>query len=458
MIWNFRNKLKPRCSAIRGGLNLIGKIVSDGDNTSWREKMRFHCRSACMVFFGSVLLGTSILVAAAGLEKDIIIVLDNSGSMKINDPKFLTRQVVYEFLSGLSDDSKLGVVIFDEKADLVAPLTFIDSEEKRQPILSSLSKVTYAGKLTDSPAGIERAIYELKKNGRENTAKAIVFLTDGIVDTGNKALDIERSRWLRDDLALECAKQNIRIFGIAFTEMADYHLIQSLGQKTGGAYFRALTAVDISKTFKEIIFSLQGTQGVVEKENITVPPVEAPATIKEVGITPPAVQLPPPNAVPPPEGSGEKSDTFFFFGLMALCLGLGAVGYKIFKKRAVIPKAWLYDINSVTKREFHPIEHAVTTVGRSLENNIVIDENHVSAKHAQIEWRSHGFYLMDLRSTNGTFLNGERINGEAILTNGDNIKLDTCTFEFQTDRFAITEVRPVKKGVVTRKGSSDKPR
>lgn len=433
--------------------------------------MRFLCRSGRMALFWSVLLGTCTLVAAAGSQKDIMIVLDNSGSMKTNDPKFLTRQVFYEFLSGLSTDSRLGVVIFDEKAELVAPLTVIDSEEKRRAILSSLSKVTYTGKLTDSPAGIERAIYELKKNGRENAAKAIVFLTDGIVDTGNKAMDIERARWLRDDLALESTMQNIRIFGIAFTEKADYHLVQSVGRKTGGAYFRALTADDISKAFKEIVFFLQAPQEVVEKENVTVPTIEVPTPSKEVGITPPIAQLPPLVSVPPPGVPGEKNNTLFLFGLLAAAFGLSAVGYKIFKDRAVnnraniavpetlnIPQARLRDIDRVTEREFYPIQRAVTTVGRLLENDLVIDKTHVSARHAKIEWRSHNFYLLDLSSKNGTFLNGKRINGEAILTSDDNIRFDEFAFVFETDRFVITEVRPVKRGIVTRKGSSDKAR
>jgi len=180
---------------------------------------------------------------------DIMIVLDNSGSMRKNDPKLLTKKVVADFLEGLSQNSQVGIIIFDEKANLGVPLSSLSSEETRQSVLASLEAVTYRGQWTDSPAGIERALYELKSKGRENVPKTIIFMTDGIVDTGDKARDLERAKWLREDLAAESQRHHVRIFGIAFTEDADFQLIQALGEKTGGGYFRALSADEIEKIF-----------------------------------------------------------------------------------------------------------------------------------------------------------------------------------------------------------------
>jgi hypothetical protein len=42
----------------------------------------------------------------------------------------------------------------------------------------SLDKVDYRGKFTESAAGIERAVYELKTGGRTGARKSIIFLTD----------------------------------------------------------------------------------------------------------------------------------------------------------------------------------------------------------------------------------------------------------------------------------------
>ncbi len=77
-------------------------------------------------------------------------------------------------------------------------------------------------------------------------------MTDGIVDTGAPDRDLEKSKWLREDLAPDAADNGIKIFGIAFTEGADFQLIQSIAQKTEGEYYRALTAADLQNVFEQI--------------------------------------------------------------------------------------------------------------------------------------------------------------------------------------------------------------
>ena len=89
--------------------------------------------------------------------------LDNSGSMKKNDPDFLTNQAVIEFINGLDEMTRVAIIIFDQDVRLSVPLTVAD-ESSRATILNSLDQVNYKGQFTNSPAAIERAIYELKNN------------------------------------------------------------------------------------------------------------------------------------------------------------------------------------------------------------------------------------------------------------------------------------------------------
>ena len=193
---------------------------------------------------------TSAGPAGGGL--DIMLVLDNSGSMKKNDPKFLTRQVALSFVENLAQNVNLGMVIFDQKVNLAAGLKPISPQKNRSLLKQTLGKVDYKGQLTKSPEAIERAIYELKQNGRKNATKAIIFLTDGIVDTGDKSKDDEQTSWLRNELATEAKRSDIHIYAIAFTEAADFWLIQSLALKTEGNYYRALSAQEIGPIFNKI--------------------------------------------------------------------------------------------------------------------------------------------------------------------------------------------------------------
>jgi len=63
------------------------------------------------------------------------------------------------------------------------------------------------------------------------------------------------------------------------------------------------------------------------------------------------------------------------------------------------------------------------TIGRSPECDYVIDDLEVSRQHTSIGREGDSFFVEDLNSTNGTFLNGKRLRKKKILTNGDLITI-----------------------------------
>lgn len=69
------------------------------------------------------------------------------------------------------------------------------------------------------------------------------------------------------------------------------------------------------------------------------------------------------------------------------------------------------------------------TIGRKRDNSIVLMDQHVSGYHARILVRSNGLFLEDLNSTNGTFVNDNKIKGKAKLSNKDRIKIGTAIFK-----------------------------
>src|SRR5262249_39682992 len=156
------------------------------------------------------------------------------GSMKKNDPNSLMRSAVSEFASRLAPDSRMGIVLFDQNVRSVLDLMPASAPEFRARVAQSLELLDYRGQWTDIPGGVERASYTLRSSVRADVQRVIVLFTDGIVETGNSGKDVERSRWLRENLAVDAKRLGIRIFGIAFTESADFQLMQSLAAATGG--------------------------------------------------------------------------------------------------------------------------------------------------------------------------------------------------------------------------------
>jgi DNA-binding SARP family transcriptional activator len=74
------------------------------------------------------------------------------------------------------------------------------------------------------------------------------------------------------------------------------------------------------------------------------------------------------------------------------------------------------------------------TIGRQVGNDVVLNSDlRVSRHHAEIQERDGEWVLRDLRSRNGTTLNGERIT-EGFLRNGDKIKIGSAVFDFTVER------------------------
>ena len=69
-------------------------------------------------------------------------------------------------------------------------------------------------------------------------------------------------------------------------------------------------------------------------------------------------------------------------------------------------------------------------VGRGTDNHIELEGDSVSRRHAHFERRSGAWYAVDDGSTNGTYLNEEQISREALLNNGDRIKVGPSILKF----------------------------
>ena len=366
------------------------------------------------------------------LEKDVFLVLDNSGSMKQSDPGFLTKQAVTEFITGLDESTRVGIIIFDQSVRLSAPLTRI-SLGNRGEILSSLEEINYRGLFTNSPDAIERAIYELRSNARDGAQKMIVFMTDGIVDTGDADKDVEKSRWLKDSLASDAADNDIKIFGIAFTEAADFELIQSLAQKTDGEYFRALQPEDLQRVFSDIETVINKPPEPVQVTVIQRPVDPTPQVIIEVPAQPQAI------------GNEERLRSIItIFAVVILVVVMLAILIIIIRKgrnagqemTEADTEAYLNDIHGFTDKASYKLSSRPTMIGRVAGKDsdhldyLVIPESTIGRRHSLIEYKDFAYWIVDQGSINGTFVNDQPVTSEVRLKHGDKVRLHKCEFEF----------------------------
>lgn len=395
-----------------------------------------------------ILLYCSISFAST-VPKDIVLMIDNSGSMKKGDPFFMTKDALTEFVEKLPDDTQVAVLIFDHRINLAVPLTTI-SEATKEDILASFDNIDYRGMLTNIPAAMERAIYELKTQGQEESQKSIIFITDGIVDTGDKLRDIDKTRWLRENLSEDAANHGIKIFGIAFTDLADFELIQSLAQKTKGQYFRAVIPEEIPDVFSQIHQLIMSMKP--ESIEPASPPLTAPPLLSEEPPKPEIEKSPiyvteAPEPTPTPVKSKKLNLPIIILIVLTIFAVIAVFFLFWFRRKPsiipplpegrvdvtdeLLPEASLRDVSGVTEQGIFKISKKVTKIGRKDRiNHIAIDQETISRQHAIIEYKNYSFWIIDQGSSNGTFLNGKQIVDEVQLNHGDTISFDVYEFEF----------------------------
>ena len=71
----------------------------------------------------------------------------------------------------------------------------------------------------------------------------------------------------------------------------------------------------------------------------------------------------------------------------------------------------------------------ITTLGRKEENSIILNDKFVSSNHARIYVKDNNIILEDLNSTNGTFVNEQKVAGKIRVGVNDSIRLGSTVFK-----------------------------
>lgn len=83
--------------------------------------------------------------------------------------------------------------------------------------------------------------------------------------------------------------------------------------------------------------------------------------------------------------------------------------------------------------EEYSVDSAPLTVGRASQNDVAIDgDEFASARHVRFEPRRDGVWVHDLGSTNGTYVNGVRIDAARKLAPGDVVRVGETDLRFES--------------------------
>ncbi len=448
---------------------------------------------------------------AEAAPRDIVLVLDNSGSMKYNDRNFVTKEAAAKFIRTAPANTHVSLIVFDEILRDIVTLG-PPTGPGRETLFTALANMNYQGHLTNIPEALKQALTELKERGRDDSRKAVVLLTDGVVETGNKIQNGTSRQALIQDTVPEATALGIRFYTIALGKKSDMEFLQALARRSEGEYFWIATGNDLPIVFDQFTAETRQSASVsARKKNdattaaagdlgtLDTPAARTPESLMRSE----APAMPDPNskstgmdvavssshpadnlatagtsdkavkkhrrfprfnssdakksATPSKPAASSNSHSWWFdaIGVLivvamtwllymmartrrsALATTDGAAGGLAFRKfTAPAPQAVLNDLTGVTGCQRHEIDSITTLIGRvppaphEQVGCIVIDRQTIGRRHAVIERKHYGFWLIDQHSKNGTYINDQRVTGEVCLSHGDRIRFHEYDFEF----------------------------
>jgi hypothetical protein len=93
--------------------------------------------------------------------------------------------------------------------------------------------------------------------------------------------------------------------------------------------------------------------------------------------------------------------------------------------------------------EIYELNKGVITIGRDITNDIVINDPEVSRHHLRLTQGGGGYTIEDLGSTNGTFINGQRLTGARPLQPGETVGLgETVTLAYEGAMASMSGIDP----------------
>ena len=125
------------------------------------------------------------------------------------------------------------------------------------------------------------------------------------------------------------------------------------------------------------------------------------------------------------------ADSMILTPAAAAAAGLGSGAKGSARRRSVslvVQRSPSLEIGAV-----FPVDSAPVTIGRGGQNDLVLDgDEFASARHARIEARRDGVWVSDLDSTNGTFVNGSKVEGATRLGDGDVLRVGETDLRLET--------------------------
>lgn len=378
---------------------------------------------------------------AASSPATVALVLDTSGSLTRADLA-AARDLAAGVLKVLPPGSEVAVFSFDDVSRVVQPRTADPDAVKR-----AIDGLRAAGKYT----ALHDALFDASRYLRDASGarRAILLVTDGKDE--NSALNLEDG--------LKVAQETlIPVFCVGVGRVEE-RILRRIAKLTGGEYFPSHEAT-ASVIAERILAAPEVQMPTVPSPAATSTPLMAPQSRRTEPAAPAFYTSPllwaaaglllllaaatlalvgrkPRQAVTP--GSFPSGPSRLDTGRQEVLSGtvltrMDMAGETVERTVLLMDKPVLAVTRGERKGEIFPLSgESAISIGRARANDVVLDDASVSSQHCRIRPEAGGFVVHDMKSTNGTQVNGRPIDRHQ-LAEGDVIQVGETSLQYRRER------------------------
>jgi Mg-chelatase subunit ChlD len=455
---NLWSMFERRMADAKAGTGFYGPITSDAQLQQLRQLTGFHVDVAeikagyAAAQMDKCAVGTPTPKVTSAVDRSVILVIDASGSMdgtKIEEAKSAGKNL----LSSMGTGQEVGLMVFYDCGSIDWS-SFSTDFASFMPVIDGI----YASGSTPLGESIREAGTHMSQEA-SGTEGTIVVLTDGGESCGDNPVDaadsvhrltmrrkISRAAPWEMPVAYAAGGDiTVSVVGFDIEDPTVEEQLRAIAEAGGGEFLPASDVQELNQALKRaagggglstlllagaglvaclvplglLLVVILVVRGRRQRRAMAAVPQPAYVPVQGAGAVyaappqygpPPQYAVPPPQyAVPPPQYGGPPR---YATPPQGTPVPFRAGGGKLV----------------LLSGQAHPGECDLSLpavrIGRSAQkNHVVVQDPLVSGVHAEIRVQGGAHYIQDLRSTNGTFVNGERVSGSHALSDGDRVAL-----------------------------------
>lgn len=224
-------------------------------------------------------------LGATAAPIDLLLLLDNSGSMATNDPEGLRYVAARLAVDQLEDIDQVGVFSFASTVEEIFPLSPLSAVEQRTHLQELLDIRAVSGGYTDIKGAVAAAARQFAESGRPEASPVVLLLTDGVPDPGP---GLRQNRPFMEGyvgelatLVEELAATGVTVYGVGLTEEANLEFLEQVTTPTQGWSRMVQEAEELTPVFLEILAELKP-----EPEEPAPPEPISPSVVEASGPEP----------------------------------------------------------------------------------------------------------------------------------------------------------------------------